>query len=279
MKNWAAVGSAAVVILLILAALLAPYLWAKNAITPDLGNTLGAPSGDHWFGTDAEGRDLYTRMLLGLRLPLIISFIGTGLTVIIGLALGLAAGYFGGWIDSILSRFTDLMFAFPSFLLAFILIDVYGSTFDNLYPGGVGRALILIVVFAVVSWPPLYRFVRSLALTLKEQQFIEAARTVGTSNIKMIWRHLAPNVYGLVLVQAALTVAFIIGTEAVLSILGLGVNEPTPDLGRMLYDGYGYMDAVAWGVFFPCLFLTILIVAFTFIGDGIRDAVDPRSTR
>jgi len=121
------------------------------------------------------------------------------------------------------------------------------------------------------------RFVRSLALTMKEQQFIEAARTVGTSGPKIIWRHLAPNTYGLVLVQAALTVAFILAAEAVLSILGLGVITPTPDLGAMLYDGSNYMDANYWGVFFPSLFLTVLILSFTFIGDGVRDAVDPRS--
>jgi peptide/nickel transport system permease protein len=121
------------------------------------------------------------------------------------------------------------------------------------------------------------RFVRSLALSLKEQQFIEAARTVGTTDVRIITRHLAPNVWGLVLVQAALTVAYIIGAEAVLSILGLGVTEPTPDLGAMLYDGTSYWDSNPWGVYFPVLFLTIMILAFTFVGDGIRDAVDPRS--
>jgi ABC-type dipeptide/oligopeptide/nickel transport system permease subunit len=216
-------------------------------------------------------------MLYGLRIPLVIAFAGTLITLIFGVGLGMAAGYYGGAVDSLTSRFTDLMFAFPSFLLAIILVSLYGPFFDSNFPNGVGRAIILTCVFALVSWPPLMRFVRSLALSMKETQFIEAARTVGTSDFRIITRHLIPNVWGLVLVQASFLVAFIIGTEAVLSIIGLGVNQPTPDLGSMLEDGATYMDANAWGAFFPSLFLTVLILAFTFIGDGIRDAVDPRA--
>lgn len=278
-QNWAAVVSLVLIVVLILAAIFAHYLHTSDPTVQNLYNINTGPTGSNWFGTDSEGRDEYSRILFGMRIPFIVSFVGTFLTVAVGLGLGLIAGYFGGIIDSVLGRFTDFMFAFPAFLLTIVIVTLFGGTFDALYPNGVGRAIILTAVFALVSWPPLMRFVRSLALSLKEQQFIEAARTVGTTNMKIIWRHLAPNVWGLVLVQAALTIAYIIGAEAVLSILGLGVNQPTPDLGSMLYDGTTYMDANQWGLLFPCLFLTLLIVAFTFIGDGIRDAVDPRSRR
>ncbi len=278
-QNWAAVISVIVILLLILAAIFAHWLNTTNPTAPDLNYINQPPSGAHWFGTDPEGRDEYTRILYGLRVPLLVSFVGTFLTVIVGVAFGLAAGFYGGKVDSLLSRFTDLMFAFPAFLLSIIIVTLFGPTFDSDFPNGNGRAIILTIVFALVSWPPLMRFVRSLALSLKEQQFIEAARTVGTTGPKIIIRHLAPNTYGLVLVQAALTVSYIIGAETVLSILGLGVNQPTPDLGSMLYDGTNYMDTNGWGLLFPCIFVTVLIVAFIFIGNGVRDAVDPRSSR
>lgn len=279
LHNWAAVLSLLVIVVLILGAIFAPLLHTSNPFTIDYNALNTGPSLAHWFGTDTEGRDEYTRILYGLRVPLEVSFIGTFFTVVLGLGFGLFAGFYGGVVDSVLSRFTDLMFAFPAFLLQIIIVTLFGGWFNARFPNGTGRAIILTIVFAIVSWPPLMRFVRSLALTLKEQQFIEAARTVGTPGFRIITRHLVSNVWGLVLVQAALTVAYIIGAEAVLSILGLGVSEPTPDLGSMLYDGTTYMDANAWGLIFPALFLTILIVAFTFIGDGVRDAVDPRSRR
>ena len=278
-RNWAAVASVIVVAVLIFMAVFAHYMHTTDPTALDYNSLSQGPSATHWFGTDTEGRDEYTRILYGLRVPFVVSFVGTFLTVVLGLAFGLVAGLYGGVVDSILSRFTDFMFAFPAFLLTIIIVTLFGGWFDQNFPNGVGRAIILTAVFALVSWPPLMRFVRSLALSLKEQQFIEAARTSGTTNIRIITRHLVPNVWGLVLVQGALTVAYIIGTEAVLSILGQGVNEPNPDLGTMLYDGAHYMATNGWLAFFPSLFLTILILAFTFIGDGVRDAVDPRSSQ
>ncbi|HEX6509738.1 MAG TPA: ABC transporter permease [Chloroflexota bacterium] len=276
MRNWAAVLSVAVVAVLIVMSIFAKYMHTTDPTALDYNALSQGPSPAHWFGTDTEGRDEYTRILYGLRVPFVVSFVGTFLTVVLGMLFGLVAGLYGGRVDSLVSRFTDFMFAFPAFLLTIIIVTLYGGWFDQNFPNGEGRAIILTAVFALVSWPPLMRFVRSLALSLKEQQFIEAARTSGTTNWRIITRHLVPNVWGLVLVQGALTVAYIIGTEAVLSILGQGVNEPNPDLGTMLYDGAKYMYTNGWLAFFPSLFLTILILAFTFIGDGIRDAVDPR---
>ena len=279
-QNWAAVIALIIVVLLILGAIFAPFLHTLNpTAAPDYNALSQGPSAAHWFGTDAEGRDQYSRILYGLRVPLFVGFVGTIITLAIGISLGLSAGYFGGLVDSLASRFTDFMFAFPAFLFAIILVTLFGSAFDATFPGGVGRAIILTLVFSFVSWPPLMRFVRSLALSMKETQFIEAARTVGTSNFHIVTRHLAPNVWGVTLVQASFLIANIIGTEAVLSIIGLGVNEPVPDLGTMLYDGAGSIEANAWIVFFPSLFLTVIILAFTFLGDGVRDAVDPRANQ
>lgn len=275
-RNWAAVTSVAVILFLILAAVFAPLLHTTDPTVIDYNALNQGPTWQHWFGTDPEGRDEYSRLLFGMRIPFIIAFSGTFITLVLGLAFGMLAGFFGGIADAVLARFTDFMFAFPAFMLIIIIVSLYGPTFDANFPNGVGRAIILTLVFALVSWPPLMRFVRSLALSLKEQQFVEAARTVGTRPLTIITRHLVPSVWGLVLVQASFFVASIVSTEAVLSIIGLGVNQPTPDLGSMLYDGASYMDANAWGVFFPSLVLTVIILAFTFIGDGIRDAVDPR---
>lgn len=278
-RNYAAVASLTLIVVLVLAAIFAPFLHTSNPVTLDYNALNVGPTASHWFGTDPEGRDEYSRILYGMRIPFVIGIAGTAITLVLGLALGLIAGFFGGWIDGLTSRFTDFMFAFPGFLFAIIIVSLFGGAFDAAFPNGVGRAIILTIVFAFVSWPPLMRFVRSLALSMKEQQFVEAARTVGTSNFRIITRHLVPNVWGLVLVQASFLIASIIGTEAVLSIIGLGVNQPTPDLGSMLYDGASYMDANAWGAFFPSLFLTLLILAFTFLGDGVRDAVDPRGNQ
>lgn len=274
-QNWAAVGSLAIVLLLILTAIFAPFLHTVSPYGQDYNSLDQGPSWAHWWGTDGVGRDLYSRLLYGLRIPLIVGFIGTSTTVLIGVLIGVVAGYARGAVDGILSRFTDLVFAFPAFLLSLIVVSFFGPALDP-YFGGAGRVLLLSMIFAMVSWPPLMRFVRSLTLGLRDQQFIEAARTCGTSTWQMIWRHLLPNMGGLILVQASFIVVTVISTESVLSILGLGVTPPNPDLGQMLSDGVQRMDYNGWEVVFPSSLLSVLILALTFLGDGLRDAVDPR---
>jgi oligopeptide transport system permease protein len=274
-QNWAALISLTIIGLLILAAIFAPFLHTQNPLVLDYGFLNAAPNGSHWFGTDGVGRDEYSRLLFGLRVPLEVGMIGAAITLVIGSLIGVISGYAGGIIDSLLSRFTDVMFAFPSFLLALISVSLFGQSLDNQFPSS-GRIIILTIVFSIVSWPPLMRFTRSLAFALKEQQFVEAARTCGSSHWSIIRRHLLPNMWGLLLVQASFVVVGVIGTEAILSILGLGVPAPYPDLGRMLYDGQTVMDLNYWEVLIPSAFLTILILSFTFLGDGLRDAIDPR---
>lgn len=274
--NWAALISLAIIMIAVMMAIFAPYMHTTDPTNLYVAPEFSGPGWSHWFGGDALGRDLYSRLIYGLRAPLFVGLIGTALTVLLGTLIGVTAGYFGGWVDGLLSRFTDLMFAFPSFVLALIVVSLYGPAFDSIVGGGVGRTLLLIVVFSVVSWPPLMRFVRSLALSMKEQQFIEAARTSGTTNWGIIRRHLLPNMWGLILVQGAFIVIAVISTETILSIFGLGVQPPNPDLGQMLSDGASTIDYSYWPVLSPAIALALVILSFTFLADGLRDAVDPR---
>src|SRR5579884_169207 len=274
--NWAAMISLGVILIIVIMAVFAPFMHTSNPLNPNYLYLNGAPNGSNWFGTDGLGRDIYSRIVYGLRPPLLVGLIGTAITVIVGTGIGITAGYFGGVIDNLLSRFTDLIFAFPAFLLAILVVSLYGSVLDPVF-GGAGRVILLTIVFAGVSWPPLTRFVRSLALGLREQQFVEAARTSGSSSFKIIWRHLLPNIYGLLLVQASLITVGIIYNETTLSIFGLGVAPPNPDLGQMVYDGASQLGTgVQAGIFaetiFPAVFLAVMLLAFSFIGDGVRDA-------
>ncbi len=274
-RNWAAVVSLAIILICVLAAIFAPFLHTANPLIPDYNLVDAPPNAHHWFGADGVGRDIYTRILFGMRVPLIVGVLGTVITVLLGALLGLLAGYFGGIIDSLLSRFTDLIFAFPAFLLALLCVSLFGQAFDA-YFGGAGRVIVLTMIFAVVGWPGLMRFIRSLVLQLKEQQFVEAARTSGSSTRTILTRHLLPNMWGLILIQGSFVVVSFIYLEAVLSLFGLGVSPPNPDLGRMLFEGTEKLTTAPWETIVPATVLTMLILCFTFLGDGIRDAVDPR---
>ncbi|MDQ2742735.1 MAG: ABC transporter permease, partial [Chloroflexota bacterium] len=273
--NWAAMVSLGALSFVVFIAIFAPFIHTANPTLPSYGTLDAGPSWHHWFGTDGVGRDQYSRLLYGLRVPLVVGAIGTLITVAIGALTGVVAGYAGGFLDMILSRFTDLIFAFPSFTLALIVVSLYGPAFDPYFGGG-GRVLLLSVIFALVSWPFLMRFVRSLTLGIKEEQFVEAARVAGSTNWAIIRRHLLPNMWGLVLVQASFIVIGVISTETVLSIFGLGVQPPNPDLGQMLFDGVSRLDYNGWEVVFPSIALTVIILSLTFLGDGLRDAIDPR---
>jgi ABC-type dipeptide/oligopeptide/nickel transport system permease subunit len=272
--NWAAMVSLTLILALILMALLAPFLHTSDPFTQNYSNLDLGPNPHHWFGTDGLGRDQYSRIVYGLRAPLLVGIVGAAVTALMGTVLGLVAGFYGGIIDSVLSRITDLMFAFPSFTLAIIIMSFYGSALDPYFAGG-GRLLILIFVFALTGWSGLMRFVRSLILGMKQEQFIEAARVVGTSDTRILTRHFLPNIWGALLVQSSFIIVGFIFTEAALSIFGLGIEPPNPDLGSMLIYGSQRLGINYWEAGFPSFFLTCMILAFTFLGDGIRDAVDP----
>ncbi len=274
--NRLAVLSLLILILLVLAALLANVL---PLIDPTVGDPFyqdAYPTAKHLLGTDDSGHDMLSAIIYGLRPALAVGIVGQVVTTILGVLIGVAAGFYGGWIDAVLSRVTDLIFALPTFLLAFLAVAVLGPGWNDLF-GGVGRVVLITIVFGLVGWPSLMRFVRSLTLTLKEQQFVEAARTVGTPRWKIITRHILPNTWGLVLVQATFGVGGFIYTETTLSLLGLGVQPPNPDLGALVSSGAQHIDINWIESIAPAAMLGVLVVAFAFLGDGLRDAIDPRA--
>jgi len=275
LANRLAVTSFVVLIVIILLAIVANLLPLIDPTFGDPFNQDSFPTRRHLLGTDNAGHDLFSAIIFGLRPALAAGIIGTVVSTILGVLIGVVAGFYGGWVDSVLSRLTDLVFALPIFLLAFLVVAVLGPGWDHLF-GGIGRAALIIAVFGLVGWPPLMRFVRSLTLTLKEQQFVEAARTVGTSRWKIISRHILPNASGLVLVQATFNIGGYIYTETTLSLLGLGVQPPNPDLGALVASGAQQIDINWVESVAPAVMLGILVVAFAFLGDGLRDAIDPR---
>jgi oligopeptide transport system permease protein len=276
MANRLALASTVLILFLLVLTLLANLLPLQNAFRHGTDLVLDSPpTGKHWAGTDGNGLDEFSRLIFGMRPAFAVGIIGQVITTFLGVLLGVVSGYYGGWVDTVLARITDLIFAFPSFLLAFLVVGVFGSQVTQ-YGGGTGSVILITIVFALVGWPGLMRFVRGLTLSLKEQQFVEAARTVGTPSWKIIVRHILPNTWGLVLVQATFGVGAYISTEAVLSLLGLGVQNPNPDLGVMVNAGIGQLSLNPVEALAPSALLTIIVVAFAFLGDGLRDAVDPR---
>lgn len=276
LANRLAVASLLVLIFLIVVTLIANFLPLIDPTYADPFRQDAFPTGHNLLGTDASGHDLFSAIIFGLRPALAVGIVGQVVTTILGVTIGVVAGFYGGWIDSALSRATDLIFALPTFLLAFLTVAVLGSSWDNLF-GGTGRVILITFVFGLVGWPSLMRFVRSLALSLKEQQFVEAARTIGTPRWKIITRHILPNTWGLVLVQTTFGVGGYIYTETTLSLLGLGVQPPNPDLGALVAQGAAHIDINWLESTAPAVVLGILVVAFAFLGDGLRDAIDPRA--
>ncbi|MDB5076342.1 MAG: transporter permease [Chloroflexi bacterium] len=276
-QNRLAVLSLLVLLVLIVLAIFANLLPLINPTVGDPFNQDSFPSRLHLLGTDSSGHDLLSAILYGLRPALAVGIIGQVVATILGVAIGVVAGYFGGWIDSVLSRITDLVFALPTFLLAFLAVAVLGSAWDTLF-GGTGRVVLITIIFGMVGWPPLMRFVRALTLSFKEQQFVEAAHSIGTSRWKIIIRHILPNTWGLVLVQATFGVGGFIYNETTLSLLGLGVQPPNPDLGALVSIGAEHIDINWLESIAPAVVLAVLVVAFAFLGDGLRDAIDPRAS-
>lgn len=242
------------------------------------------PSGQYWLGTDAIGRDMLARLMLGLEVSLAVVVIVEIIDIGLGVLVGVLAGFFGGWIDQLLARFTDLMFAFPGLLFAILLTGIFGTSADDAFShipiiGANGNARLVLVSIALVItvWPLMARYVRGQTLQLKEQQFVEAARTAGTTNVGIMWRHIIPNLFSIVVVAATLDMSTTIIGEAGLSFLGLGVQAPGASIGLMISDASGAIAVHPWEVIVPSVALTIIVLAFSFLGDGLRDAFDPRS--
>ena len=268
-RNRAAVASLAVLGLLVIASLVAPALsrFALDEVDWSLATLASPPSfaNGHWFGTDSNGRDLFVRVWAGTRVSLLVALLATTVSLVIGVAWGATAGYLGGRVDDWMMRFVDVLYALPYMFFVIILTVVFG------------RSLFLIfLAIGAVGWLTMARIVRGQALALRRQPFVDAAITLGLPARRIIARHIVPNVAGTVIVYATLTVPQVILFESFLSFLGLGVQEPLTSLGRLVAEGAAEMESAPWQLLAPSAVLATILLCLNFLGDGLRDALDPR---
>ncbi|WP_368655153.1 oligopeptide ABC transporter permease [Ornithinibacillus sp. 4-3] len=267
LKNKLAVIGAIIIILIIASAIIVPWITEYNPDKQDLLNQLSPPSKEHLLGTDDLGRDVFSRLLYGSRVSLSVGFLAVAGMMIIGTVIGAIAGYFGGIFDSVLMRFVDVIISFPQIFLLITLIAVLQPSLNT-----------LIIVFALFSWTSTARLVRGEFLSLRNREFVLAARTMGIRTWKIIFSHILPNAMGPVIVSATLQIGYVILAESTLSYLGLGVQPPTPSWGNMLQSAqdYNIMLNAWWYPLFPGFMILITILSFNFVGDGLRDALDPK---
>ncbi len=263
-RNRLAMAGAAVVLVLFLMAILAPWLTPYDPYAIDLEIMTEAPSWGHWLGTDQFGRDLLTRILYGTRISLVIGIVPTLLSMAIGTTLGLAGGFYGGKVDMVIMRLCDIVLAFPSLLLAMVVMYTLGATLVNIF-----------IALAAVGWAGTARVVRSQVLSLKEKEFVEAARAVGVKNRVIMVRHILPNCLPALIVLFTLGIPGAILSEASLSFLGVGAQPPTPSWGLIVTSGKEFLFSAPWVAIAPGLFILVTVLAFNFMGDGFRDALDP----
>ena len=245
--------------------LAAPWLAPYDPNFIDLKQVLMAPSSQHWLGTDILGRDVLSRIIYGAQVSLKVGFVAVGLATLIGLLIGALAGYYGHWVDNILMRLVDLMLCFPVFFLILAVIAVLGPSIWN-----------IMAIIGLTSWMGVARLVRAEFLSLREREFIVAARALGASDSRLIWRHLLPNALTPVMVSATLMIAGAILTESALSFLGLGVQPPTPSWGNILTEGQANIEIAWWLSVFPGLAILVTVMSYNLLGEGIREAIDPR---
>jgi ABC-type dipeptide/oligopeptide/nickel transport system permease subunit len=272
-RNPAAIGSAVVIGALVAAAALAPWLAGHAYDAADRAHILAGPMAGHLLGTDNQGQDIWARLLYGARVSLAIGIIVELIEVTIGIALGVLAAYKGGVWDTILMRVTDAMFAFPDLLFAILLVGILrpSSPFAGF--------LTVFVALALVNWPSMARIVRGQALALREKEFVEAARATGVPDLAIIMRHLLPNMLSAILVAATVDIANVVLAEATLSFLGIGIQPPFPSWGRMISDALPYLRSAPMLIVYPSVALGALVLSFNFLGDALRDALDPRLRR
>ena len=273
LRHRGAVAGLVVILLFFAAALLAPSLSPYDPLAQDLNRRLQGPSSAHLLGTDDFGRDILSRVMYGARISLTVGFISVGIAVVGGLLLGLVAGFYttGRWgrmIDIIIMRTSDILLAFPAVLLAIAIVTAFGP--------GLRNAMLAI---AIIYLPRFIRIVRAAILVEKEHTYIEAGQALGMSHRRLLLRHLLPNVMSPVIVQATLGLAEAIIEAAALSFLGLGATPPTPEWGAMLSEGRSYLRLAPWVTFFPGMAIFLIVVSFNLLGDGLRDALDPRLRR
>ncbi len=267
-ENKLAVVSLAVILLLVLAAVFAPALTPYGETDMDLRNRLQAPSAEHLLGTDEGGRDVWTRMLYGSRISLMVGIVPTLLSMVLGALLGVLAGYAGGWVDAMIMRLADIVLAFPSMLLAMVIMYTLGDGLFNVF-----------LTLTLLNWGSVARIARSEALRLKQSEYVEAARSIGVSGWKIIRRHILPNCLPTLIVLFTLNVPSAILTESSLSFLGLGIQPPHASWGLMVNTGRQFLYNAPWLSFAPGAAIMLTVLAFNFLGDGLRDVLDPRQRK
>jgi oligopeptide transport system permease protein len=254
-----------IILLIILGAVLIPYVSPYTFDKQDITAILEGPSREHWLGTDSLGRDVFTRLLYGARTSLAVGIFTQVIILLIGIPIGAIAGSLGGKTDNLLMRFVDVMYAFPDILLIILLRAILGGSIFNIF-----------LAIGLVSWVNVARLIRGQVLSLKQRDFVTAARAMGGSSGYRIMRHLIPNSLGPIIVLVTFSIPRAIFAEAALSYIGIGVKPPTPSWGTMIRDGYDVIFAAPHLVIFPAIAIAILMLSFTFLGDGLRDALDPR---
>jgi ABC-type dipeptide/oligopeptide/nickel transport system permease subunit len=288
-KDRAALFGLAVIVFLVIIALAAPLIskivghGPNDLFTREMTDEFGLPKGpnsEFWFGADDSGRDLFVRVVYGARTSLLVALVATGIAVCVGTILGIAAGYFGGIIDTIISRTIDIILSMPVLLFAIGIAAACSATASGCLGGLVkpGRPVVIFII-AAFTWPYIARIVRGNTLSLREKEFIEAARSLGAGHGRIMFREILPNLVAPIIVYTTVIIPSNILFEAALSFLGLGVPDRIPSWGRMLADSADIFDVAWWFMFFPGLFLITTTLAFNLLGDGLRDALDPRSER
>jgi peptide/nickel transport system permease protein len=264
-KNRLAVVGLGIVVFFIIIAIIAPIIAPYSFKDQVLADRMLPPSSEHWFGTDDFGRDIFSRIVYGARISLWVGFFSVLGSVVAGTLLGIVAGYYGRWVDAIISRIFDIMLAFPSILLAIAVVSILGPSLQN-----------ALIAIAVINIPNFGRLVRSKVLSVKQEEYIMAARAVGMKDSRILLRHILPNSISPVIVQATLAIATAIIEAAALGFLGMGAQAPTPEWGKMLADSKNYITQAPWTLFFPGVAIMLTVLGFNLMGDGLRDILDPK---
>lgn len=276
------VASAAILLVVLLYCVAGPgiakAIWGFGYETQDIALGASPPSMRHLFGTDVLGRDLFVRTAHGGRVSLMVAFVATGVSLLVGVAWGAIAGFFGGRLDAVMMRIVDIMLSTPYLLLVIVLMAVIPPS-DVSFAGLDGSFVLMFAALGLVSWLILARIVRGQVLSLKEREFVEAARAIGVPPLTILFRHVVPNTLGPVIVYSTLTVPAVMLSEAFLSFLGLGIREPQASWGTLVNDGAASMVVYPWLLLFPGLVMTLTLFCLNFLGDGLRDALDPTARK
>jgi peptide/nickel transport system permease protein len=265
LRNPVTVVSAVVLVAVVVIAVIANWVVPYGINDVDVPSALQGPNGAHWFGTDELGRDVLSRVLVAVQASMRVAVVSVAFAVVVGVTIGIVAGYRGGWIDTVFMRVVDVMFAFPVLLLALAIVAVAGP--------GVTTTMLAI---GIVYTPIFARVARASALSVRVEPYVAVSRTMGTGHGYILARHVLPNITGPLIVQTSVSLAFAILSEAALSFLGLGIQPPQPSLGRMIYDSQGFVTMAWWMAVFPGAAIFVIVLAFNLLGDGLRDVLDPK---